>query len=214
MGSEVAVAMDRATFALDNLNLEPKPNGDIMTLEEALAKIKELEDKLASQAKDMKEAEDKKAADMKKSEDAEAEAKAKKEAEDKEKAEKEGDEKSGMDSAILTAVNKLTETVTAQGEEIKEIKSSALDANSVVKALSDKNALADKAAAVVGAFDHSDMDKQAVAKYALDKIGMACDSGQEVATLTGYLAARKQPNFVVDHGQDEATDSHSKALGL
>lgn len=215
MGKQVAVAMDRATFALDNLNLEPKPNGDIMTeLEKAQAKIKELEDKLAAQAKDMKEAEDKYAADMKKAEDAEAEAKTKKEAEDKEKAEKEGDEKPGMDSAILTAVNKLTETVTAQGEEIKEIKSSALDANSVVKALSDKNALADKAAAVVGAFDHSDMDKQAVAKYALDKIGMACDSGQEVATLNGYLAARKQPNFVVDHGQDEATDSHSKALGL
>lgn len=210
MGSEVAVAMDRATFALDNLNLEPKPNGDIMTLEEALAKIKELEDKLTSQAKDMKEAEDKKAADMKKAEDAEAEAKAKKEAEDKEKAEKEGGEKTGMDSAILA----LTETVTALGEEIKEIKSSAVDANDVVKALSDKNALAEKVTGIVGAFDHSDMDKQAVAKYALDKIGMACDSGHEVSTLNGYLAARKQPTFVVDHGQDEATDTHSKALGL
>jgi hypothetical protein len=58
------------------------------------------------------------------------------------------------------------------------------------------------------------MDKQAVAKYALEKIGMACDSGQEVATLNGYLAARKQPNFVVDHGQDEANDKHLEALGL
>lgn len=208
MGKQVAVAMDRATFALDNLNLEPKPNGENMELKEALAKLKEAEDKLAAHVKDMKEAEDKYAADMKKAEDALAEAKAKKEAE------KEGDEKTGMDSAILSAVNKLTETVTAQGEEIEGIKSSALDANSVVKALSDKNALADKAAAVVGAFDHSDMDKQAVAKYALDKIGIACDSGQEVATLYGYLAGCKQPNLVVDYGQDEATDSHIKALGL
>jgi len=214
MGKQVAVAMDRVIFALDNLNLEPKPNGDNMTTEEklaeALAKIKVLEDKAAADkksAQDMEEAEKKKAEDMKKAEDEEAEAKKKKDAEDMEKGDK---EKAGMDSAILA----LAETVTALGEEVKEIKSSALDANSVVKALSDKNALAEKASAVVGAFDHSDMDKQAVAKYALERIGMACDSGQEVATLNGYLAARKQPNFVVDHGQDEADNSHLKALEL
>lgn len=214
MGKQVAVAMDRATFALDNLNLEPKPNGDIMTLEEAQAKIKELEAQIAKDkkvAEDMKEAEDKKAKDMKEAEDKKPE---KGVDPFPDKGDKKDDEKSGMDSAILTAINTLTETVTAQGEEIKSIKSSAVDANDVVKALSDKNALADKASAIVGAFDHSDMDKQAVAKYALDKIGMACDSGQEISTLNGYLAARKQPNFVVDNAQDEATDTHSKALGL
>ncbi len=219
MGKQVAVAMDRVIFALDNLNLEPKPNGDIMTLEEAMAKIKDLEGKLAAKdksAQDMKEAEDKKAADMEKEKGAEDKKPEKgvdpfpdkddKKAEDKEK----DDKKSGMDSAII----KLNETVMAMVEDIKGIKSSAVDENSLVKALSEKNALADKASAVVGAFDHSDMDKQAVAKYALDKIGMACDSGLEVATLNGYLAARKQPNFVVDHGQDEASDSHLKDLGL
>ena len=217
MGKQVAVAMDRVIFALDNLNLEPKPNGDIMTLEEAMAKIKELE---AQIAKDKQSAQDAKEAEDLEKEKLNKEKAAKDKKPEKgvdpfpEKGDKKDGEKSGMDSAILTAINTLTETVTAQGEEIKTIKSSALDANSVVKALSDKNALADKAAAVVGAFDHSDMDKQAVAKYALDKIGMACDSGQEISTLNGYLAARKQPNFVVDHGQDEATDSHSKALGL
>ena len=219
MGKQVAVAMDRVIFALDNLNLEPKPNGDIMTLEEAMAKIKELEAQIAKDkkpAQDVKDKEDKEK--EKPAEDKKPEKgvdpfpdKDKKKAEDLHEGDK---EKSGMDSAILSAINTLTETVTAQGEEIKTIKSSALDANSVVKAIADKNSLAEKASIVVGAFDHSDMDKQAVAKYALDKIGMACDSGQEVATLNGYLAARKQPNFVVDHGQDEATDTHSKALGL
>ena len=210
MGKDVAVAMDRATFALDNLNLEPKPNGDIMTLEEAMAEIKELKAQMAKDkqsAQDMKEAEDKKAKDMKEEG-----------AEDK-KPEKgvdpfpdKDDKKSGMDADVFAAM--LADALSPINEEIKSIKSSAVDANDVVKAISDKNALADKASDVIGAFDHSDMDKQGVAKYTLDKIGMACDSGQEVATLNGYLAARKQPKFVVDHGQDEATDSHSKALGL
>lgn len=217
MGSEVAVVMDRVIFALDNLNLEPKPNGDIMTLEEAIAKIKELEAQIAKDKQsaqdaeeaeaEKKKAEDAEAAEKKKAQDLEEdEAKKKKIAEDLHKDDK---EKSGMDSAVLA----LLETVTALGEEIKEIKSSAVDANSVVKALSEKNSLAEKASVVVGVFDHSDMDAQAVAKYALEKIGMACDSGQEVATLNGYLAARKQPNYVVD-SEDKATDTHSKALGL
>lgn len=215
MGKQVAVAMDRVIFALDNLNLEPKPNGDIMTLEEAMAKIKKLEDQIAEDkksAQDVKDKEDKekeKLAEDKKPEKG-VDPFPDKKAEDLHKDDEKDDKKSGMDSAII----KLTETVTAMAEDIKNIKSSAVDANSVVKSLSKKNALADKASAVVGAFDHSDMDEQAVAKYALEKIGMACDSGEEVSTLNGYLAARKQPNFVVDHGQDEASDSHLKDLGL
>lgn len=216
MGKQVAVAMDRVIFALDNLNLEPKPNGDNMTTEEklaaALAKIKVLEDKAAADkksAQDMKEAEDKKAEDMKKEEGAED----KKPEKGVDPFPDKDDKKSGMDAGVFATM--LADALAPINEEIKTIKSSALDANSVVKALSDKNALAEKASAVVGAFDHSDMDKQAVAKYALDKIGMACDSGQEVATLNGYLAARKQPNFTVaEDSQDNTEDSHSKALGL
>ena len=72
MGKQVAVAMDRVIFALDNLNLEPKPNGDIMTLEEAMAKIKKLEDQIADDkksAQDLKDVEDKKAQDLKDAED-------------------------------------------------------------------------------------------------------------------------------------------------
>lgn len=220
MGKEVAVVMDRVIFALDNLNLEPKPNGDIMTLEEAMAEIKELKaqiakDKQSAQdAKDAKEAEDKEAKDAKEAEDAEKGKKGVdpfpgKDDENAKDLHKDDDKKDGMDSAILA----LVDTVTALGKEVKEIKSSAVDANDIVKAIASKNQLAEKASVVVGAFDHSDMDAQAVAQYALDKIGMTCDSGQEVATLNGYLAARKQPDYVVD-SEDKATDTHSKALGL
>lgn len=218
MGKQVAVAMDRVIFALDNLNLEN--NGDIMTLEEAMAKIKKLEEEISASkksAQDAEEAEKKKVEDAKKSKN-EEEAKAKKATEDAKKEKKENpfakkdDDKPGMDASVFATM--LTDALKPINDQISEIKSSAVDANDVVKALSAKNALADKASVIVGAFDHSDMDIQAVAKYALEKIGTACDSGQEVATLNGYLAARKQPNFVVDHGQDEVSDTHSKALGL
>lgn len=204
MGSQVAVAMDRATFALDNLNLEPKPNGGIMELEELIELVKKQGEQLASLGEYIN-SEKQKAEDMEKqkAEDAEAE---------EEKAEDAEKEDGAMDAAIL----KLTETVTSLGEEIKTIKSSAVDANSVVKAISEKNALAEKASVVIGAFDHSDMDKQAVAKYALGKIGVACDEGLEVSTLNGYLAARKQPNFTVDNAQDsaDADSTYLKDLGL
>lgn len=50
MGSDVRVAMDRAVFALDSLDINQNPNGETMTLEEALAKIAELEAKLAAMA--------------------------------------------------------------------------------------------------------------------------------------------------------------------
>ena len=206
MGSDVAV-MDRSVFALDQndaVKIETNQNGETMELKEALAKIKELEAKLAKNAEDMKAAKD---AEVKAAEDADAKAK-EKEAEYAEKDEKNG----AMDEAIEA----LTKTVTELSEEVKVIKSSAVDANTVMKALAEKNVLAEKSAAIVGAFDHSDMDKQAVAKYTLDKLSIACDSGLEVATLNGYLASQAKPTYTPHVAQDSADsdNSHLKALGL
>jgi len=221
MGNDVAVAMDRATFALDHLNFENNPSGEKMTKEELKAAMDaamipfktamdEMSEKIGAvekKAEDMEEAEKKKAEDM--------EAEEKKKAEDEEKDKKENPFAKKDDKAMDAAVLALTETVTALGDEIKSIKSNAVDANSVMKALSEKNELANKASVIVGAFDHADMDKQAVAKYALEKMGVSCDAGVEVATLSGYLAARQQPNFVVDsNAQDSSDNSYLKALGL
>ena len=74
--------------------------------------------------------------------------------------------------------------------------------------------LANRAAQIVGAFDHSDMDAQGVAKHALSKMGVACDSGQELAMFKGVLAARKAPTFTVDHGNalDSADSAKSDTL--
>lgn len=211
MGKKVAVAMDRATFALDNLNL--KPNGDDMTLEEAQAKIKDLEKKLVAKgAQDMDDKDKAEDMDKDKAEDMD-----KDKAEDKKPekgvnpfTDKDDKKKGGMDAAIA----QLTSAVNKLGADVAKIQSSAVDANSVMKSLSERNELANKSAAIVGAFDHSNMNSQEVAEYALKKIGMACDSGAEIATLNGYLAAKAAPSFIVDNGNalDSASATQSDSL--
>jgi len=199
MGSDVRVAMDKAVFALDSLDFNPKPNGETMTLEEAMAKIAELEAKLAdNKAEDAEEEKDPKAEDMTEEEkalDADAE-------------EKKDDEKSGaMDAAIAKALAPFR-------KEIKELKSQAMDGNAMMKAFTAKQELAKQASAIVGAFDHSDMDANGVAKYALKKMGHACDAGLELATFKGFLLASKAPTFTVDngHAKDSADVTKSETL--
>lgn len=204
MGSDVRVAMDKSIFALDSLDFNPKPNGETMTLEEALAKIAELEKKLAAEDEKAEDEDEEKALDDE--ETAEDEEKA--EDDDEETAEDEDKEKSGaMDAAIAKALAPLR-------KEIRTLKSKAMDGNSMMKAFAAKQNLANQASQIVGAFDHSDMDDRGVAKYALKKMGIACDSGQEVAMLKGVLHARKPLTFTVDngHAKDGADVAKSETL--
>lgn len=197
MGSDVRVAMDKAVFALDSLDFNPKPNGETMTLEEAMAKIAELEAKLAAMAKYMTEEEE--AEDMTEEEkalDADAE-----------DMEEEKDKSAAMEAVIAKALAPLR-------KEIRTLKSQAMDGNTMMKAFAAKQELANQASQIVGAFDHADMDAQGVAKYVLEKIGIACDSGQEVAMLKGVLHARKPQSFTVDKGaaKDSADAAKSETL--
>lgn len=206
MGSDVAV-MDKSVFALDQkdvVKIETQTNGDVMTLEEAMKEIDDLKAKLkdaTSKAEDMsKAAEEKAAEDECKAEDME----------------KEDKEKGAMDAAI-NSIEALTKTVNDLSQKIQVIESTAVDAKTVMKDLAEKNELADKSAAIIGAFDHSDMDKQGVAKYALEKLGVACDSGHEVTALKAYLTAKSAPAFTIDnHAKDgkDVDDSHKAELGL
>lgn len=210
MGSDVRVAMDKAVFALDSIDFKLKPNGDDMltkddlkvamdaaiepvqkALDEANKKIGELEKKAEDMGKGDKTAED-------------MEEEEKKKAEDKEKSE-------AMDAAIAK--------VESLEKEVSTLKSTAMDGNAVMKAFAEKQDLANRAAQIVGAFDHADMDAQGVAKHALTKMGVACDSGQELAMFKGVLAARKAPTFTVDHGNaldsaDSAKSENLDKLGL
>ena len=206
MGSDVRVAMDRAVFALDSIDFKLNQNGEDMTPEEIAAAIaaglKPMQTAMDEMTKkvDLFEKKSEKSEEDKKKSAEDMEEEEKKKAEDKEKDDKKSE---AMDSAI-----------SALQEEIKTLKSTAMDGNAVMKAFAEKQELAAKASQIVGVFDHADLDAQGVAKYTLEKMGIACDSGLELATLKGYLAAQKAPTFTVDHGkaQDSADSAKSETL--
>ena len=216
MGSEVSVAMDRAVvFALDHLDLNVEQLGDDMELKELIAlaveqgkQIKTLTTAMDGMSKDMKDMKDK-AEDADKEKSAEdEEAEKKKAAEDKEKEAKDEEKSKAMDSAI--------EAIATLTKEVKTLKSNAMDGNAVMKAYAEKQTLANQVSAIVGAFDHADMDAQGVAKYGLEKMGVACDAGLELAMMKGILHTKQSTSFTVDHGtaQDAASDDLFKGTGL
>ncbi len=205
MGSDVRVAMDRAVFALDSIDFNLKPNGDNMLTKEDLKAamdetIKPVQKALDAAEKKIGELE-KKAEDMSKEE---------KSAEDMEEEEAKKAEEKKKSEAMDSAIAKVADLE----KEVKTLKSTAMDGNAVMRAFAEKQDLANKAAQIVGAFDSADLDANGVAKYALEKMGVACDSGQELAMFKGVLAARKAPTFTVDHGNalDSADSAKSETL--
>jgi hypothetical protein len=216
MGSDVRVAMDRAIFALDSIDFKLKPNGEIMDPKEvakaialALSPMQTAMEKSKAEDTEMKEksmdemTKALKAGDMYKDG---MEEKAVKDAYDMMmKAKDEDDDKKS--GAMDSAIKKLQ-------SEFIQFKATAMDGNAVMKAFAEKQDLATKVSQIVGAFDHADLDSNGVAKYALGKIGIACDSGAELATLRGYLAARKAPSYTADPGTalDGGESAKSKTL--
>lgn len=59
---------------------------------------------------------------------------------------------------------------------------------------------------IVGVFDHADMTVDEVAKYGVQKLGIACDAGFERGALSAYLAGRAAApaRQVESHAQDSA----------
>lgn len=207
MGQQVAVAMDRATFALDNLSIKTK--GDLMTLEELKAAIAQalaegglapeemqalkdyLAETLGGQAANEETAEDEeKAEDQETAEDAESE-----------------EEKAEGESKAMDAKFKALEA------KFKRLEASAMDEKSVIKMINSKNSLVSKVTPIIGAFDHSLMSEKEVAAYSLKKMGIACDSGAELSTLKGALAVWSKPATTVDHGMDsKSTDADANKI--
>ena len=99
--------------------------------------------------------------------------KAAKDAEEKEKKEKE----EGMDSAI----KKLT-------QEVNDLKKGGTKA--LLQQITQRDQLAAQLAPHIGTFDHSDKTLDEVAKYGVDKLGLACDNGHEITALKGYFHNR------------------------
>lgn len=205
MGSGVSVAMDQLTFAIDELEVETNEKGNDMTIEEMIAKVKEaqpakaeLEKLLAditamlgdggepeSEAEDMEE-------DLSIAED------------EDEPAEEDKKSDSAMDeSAIAKMISEATAPLEAQ---IKKLKGSAMDERSVMKQINERNALGSKIASVVSGFEYQDKTLSETAKTGVKALSIACDSGAELAALSGYFAAKKQPSFTVDNGNAQDAD--------
>jgi len=86
-------------------------------------------------------------------------------------------------------------TIAAMDSQIKhltkqvEALTSSSTAN-MLKEVKQRQALYDPLSRVVGAFDHEDMTVADMARYGVKQLGIACDAGQELAALNGFLHAR------------------------
>lgn len=78
--------------------------------------------------------------------------------------------------------------------EVERLKKSGVKA--LVGEISQRDKLASDLSRHVGTFDHAEMTLAEVAAYGVGKLGIKVGKGQEMAALTGYLAAAKVPGPV------------------
>lgn len=212
-GADVAVAMDEF-----NIDLNNKDDGGTMTLEEMLAAIKEMKPSL-EQMNAIQDALKSLAGGDPATESEEPEQEEQPEppavGED-EDGEDMPDEKEpvAMDAAVIGEI--VAKSVKPLQDEIKTLKSSAMDEASVMAAFTERQELANQVTPLIGQFDYSKMNRQQVAKYATEKLGVACDDGQEVVALKAFLAGRKQSTYTVAtpnaYAQDAADAKPNKTL--
>jgi hypothetical protein len=105
----------------------------------------------------------------------------------------------------------------AMDEKLKPIKaaidsltknSTAMDSKLII-GIAERDALAGRLSQFVGTFDHAKMTGEQVAKYGVEKLGLTCSEGQEVAALDAYMKDR-----VPDHRSKLITAEDSKDFDL
>ena len=108
--------------------------------------------------------------------------------------------------------NKLAEE-SKLADKVNEVKKSMDEMPAkVLKMLADREALYNKVAPLVGAFDHADMTEEQVAQYACDKLDIKdVEKGQHAAVLKGYLKAQKPVQIV---SMDSGLKSEEKDAGF
>lgn len=100
-----------------------------------------------------------------------------------------------------------------EGEE-KKLTTTAEDRAELVRSITEeinkKNKLADQLSNEIGTFDSSEMSLSDVAVYGCKKLGLACDSGEELPTIRGYLSAaskvKSKPVSTMDALDDFGAD--------
>lgn len=115
--------------------------------------------------------------------------------EEKDEVKEEGDElevkTEDQDEEVKTEVKTEDEDkVAVTDEEKEEMRVKVEDAamRRAFKALSNRDALARKAGAVVGVFDASNMTERECAAYVLKKVGITATKGHEVTAAEAFLA--------------------------
>lgn len=113
--------------------------------------------------------------------------------------------------SLATKEKEEVEVVEDEGkEEEKKEEKPAMDAQMVTKSLlkeiSQRDALANKLSQHIGTFDHAEKTLCEVAEYGIKKLGLTCKPGHEQSVLDGYLMAAKS-NSAVKIVQDEAVNS-------
>lgn len=96
-----------------------------------------------------------------------------------------------------------------KAEEKEDDKKAAADSmQAVLKMLGKREALYSALTPHIGAFDHSDMTEESMAKYAAEKLNIAVDSGDDVcAVVKGYLkGAASKAQELVTIAADKAID--------
>ncbi|CAH0447396.1 hypothetical protein LMG10661_03462 [Ralstonia syzygii subsp. syzygii] len=76
--------------------------------------------------------------------------------------------------------------------ELEQLKRGSTTKN-LMSEIGKRDALAGRLSAHIGTFDHADKTLTEVATYGVEKLGIKCSKGQEVAALDGYLHGREAP---------------------
>jgi hypothetical protein len=219
MGPDIAVLdhknpIDRFTFTIDSKDIHfmPDEKDDKATDEESDykkamdAKFAALDAKVSAfmaSGADESDDDDDKAEDMgdhDKGEDAdEDDDKAEDGEEDRDVTgsdEDEDDKDAGMDAAV---------EVKSLRRELKAHQRNGT--RQVMREIRKRDALYDKVSPHIGAFDHADMDSQAMAVYGCKKLGIEAQKGHEISALDGYLTGRQRPTAAPAFGADSANKS-------
>lgn len=81
-----------------------------------------------------------------------------------------------------------------------------MDAKSIMREISQRDALASRLSTYIGTFDHSGKTHDEVARYGIKKLGLRCRPGHEISMIEGYLSAARV-NTVAANAKDSAIKS-------
>ena len=216
MGSDVGIAMDRAVFALDELDIDLTSKGESMTIEELMKQVKEAKPameelkKLHAEIGSMIGGGEESPEVM--DEEVPAEDMEDEPAEDGDKSYDEEDKDKGvaMDAAVIAEAVK--SAIAPLNDRLAKLEGAAMDsAEQELKA-----DVVKLAKPFIGGVDVSTMKAIDVAKKALEAKGIACDSGEEIATLKVMAAMYRQPQTTIDHGTalDSSEDMPESLKGV